>query len=227
MKLFRFAFVLIVLACTHAHAEPYFKGNSVPSTLIDAPLAPGTDEWRREIGQILAMQKDAQPQDIAQARDERDLKPELVAEIIPSLTRQSSPATYKLLDKSEETAKAVTNVAKAHWNTRRPFIMDERIKALISPHNNPAYPSGHTSGSYVFAYVLALLMPEEREHLVARADTIAQHRVLAGMHYPHDIQGGKQLALIILGGLLQNPQFQNDLAAAREELQGLESNRRP
>jgi hypothetical protein len=38
------------------------------------------------------------------------------------------------------------------------------------------------------------------------------------MHFPHDIEGGKKLALLILGGLTQNSDFQQDLLKAKKEI---------
>lgn len=83
---------------------------------------------------------------------------------------------------------------------------------------SPAYPSGHTSSSRVAAEVLGLLFPDRLAALRAKADSIAAHRIQAGVHYPVDIESGRLLAMLVLGALLKSDAFQSDLAAAREEM---------
>jgi hypothetical protein len=39
------------------------------------------------------------------------------------------------------------------------------------------------------------------------------------MHYPQDIKGGQQMALLIVGALMQNDEFKKDFDAAKLELQ--------
>ena len=89
---------------------------------------------------------------------------------------------------------------------------------LISPSKGYAYPSGHTTGSYIYAHILGMIYPKKYAKLKEIAEEIAQHRILVGMHFPHDIEGGKKLALLILGGLTQNNNFQQDLTKAKEEI---------
>jgi acid phosphatase (class A) len=112
-----------------------------------------------------------------------------------------------LIDRAFLTSKAVNDSAKNYWNTKRPYLMDKNIKALIKPHNNKSYPSGHTSSSYVAAHLLGLLIPEKRNQFYNRAAEIANHRILVGMHYPKDVEGGKEMALLIVGAFLENDQF--------------------
>jgi acid phosphatase (class A) len=92
------------------------------------------------------------------------------------------------------------------------------VQAIISPSKGYSYPSGHTTGSYLWASVLSLLMPKQANDFKNRAHEIAWHRVQVGMHYPQDLNGGKQLALVVLGGLIHNPDFLEDFNDALTEL---------
>ena len=74
------------------------------------------------------------------------------------------------------------------------------------------------SGSYVLAAVLGELFPDKKSALMARADAVAQSRVVAGVHYPSDIEQGKVLGQAIMTAFLANPAFQRDLAAAKSEI---------
>ena len=204
---------------TSAIAEPYFPANLIPPTTIAPPIEIHSPEWNAEIDSIIALQQNPDEEEVAKAAAERNMTPEMVSlAIMPELARQAYPKTYALLDRVAQTSKGISRNAKIYWDTKRPFIVDERIKPLIDPHNSPAYPSGHTTGSYTWAYVLSMVIPEKRAAFMARAEKIAQHRVLVGVHFPHDLRGGKELAALIIGGLLTTPAFQVDLAAAKAEI---------
>jgi acid phosphatase (class A) len=56
--------------------------------------------------------------------------------------------------------------------------------------------------------------------LRARADVIAQHRIEAGVHYPNDVEGGRLLAMLIVGALSENEDFQDDVENAKKEMAG-------
>lgn len=113
----------------------------------------------------------------------------------------------------------VADDSKKYWKTKRPFLSDKRIKALVNISETPAYPSGHTTSSFVTAKILGLLIPQKAAQFDFYAEKIANHRVLVGMHFPHDLRGGRHLGFLIVGGLLQNKDFLNDFAAAKTELE--------
>jgi acid phosphatase (class A) len=208
----------IIFSISHkANAKAYFEASVISPTLIDPPLAKESEEWKNEIKHIVNLQKNASQKELKKAGAERDLTPEMVAqEVDPELTREKKPQLYYLLDRVSETSHGANRNAKFFWNTERPYIADKKVKSLIDAHASPAYPSGHTCGSYVLAHVLGLLMPEKRAKFQARAEEIAQHRVLVGMHFPHDLVGGRQMALLVVGALMENEDFQADLKKARE-----------
>ena len=61
-------------------------------------------------------------------------------------------------------------------------------------------------------------MPMQANDFKNRAQEIAWHRVQMGMHYPQDLNAGKQLALILFGGLIHNHNFLKDFNDALVEL---------
>lgn len=213
-----YALAYVLSAPGLAWAVPYLAADSIPPMLLDTPPPVHSERWTRDIEAIAELQREPDAGELAEAAAERHLTSEMMARhVMPSLTRERFPTVYAWLDRVGETSDAVSDAAKSHWGTKRPYLMDKRVEALIEPHDNPAYPSGHTTDGYVLAHALALLWPEKKQAFYDRAEEIAQHRVLVGMHYPHDLAGGRQMALLIVGGLLQNQEFQADLARAREE----------
>ena len=65
---------------------------------------------------------------------------------------------------------------------------------------------------------MASLIPSKSADFLKRANEIANHRILVGMHFPHDIEAGKDLSKIILKKLHNNQRFNQDFAAAKAEL---------
>ncbi|QKS70474.1 S-layer homology domain-containing protein [Paenalkalicoccus suaedae] len=54
-----------------------------------------------------------------------------------------------------------------------------------------AFPSGHTSASYLSAFGFAMATPERYAEFLTRAAQMGENRVVTGMHSPLDIVGGR------------------------------------
>lgn len=220
-KIFILLLVFLLLPFSaNAAVKAYFSPDKVDFKSIDKPIEIGSEQYQKEVAEIIKLQKKITPEQIKVAEYEIVMRPEiLLSKIDGKLTREKNPKLYQLLDNVYATSKAATDKAKNFYNTKRPYIQEkEKIKALINAHANPAYPSGHTSGSYVWSYVLSEIFPDKKEQFFKQADNIAQSRVITGMHYPHDVEGGKQLAKLVFEELKNNPEFQKDLEAAKQEV---------
>jgi hypothetical protein len=70
--------------------------------------------------------------------------------------------------------------------------------------DSPSYPSGHTTYGYTGAVLLAVLIPERYEQMIARGAEYGNDRVIMGSHYVMDVMGGRTLALYDMAHLLAN-----------------------
>lgn len=215
------AFSTPVFAADKNDPPAYFDATTIPPTLLTTPPAPHSERWNADIDYMIANQQNPDPAEVEEAGKEKGMAPEMVSKaVLPGLRRSLYPKTYALLDRAARTAQPIVGKAKNYWGTKRPYLSDERIQVLAGARDrNPAYPSGHTAGAFVWAHVLGMLIPEKRDAFIARAEEIGQHRVLIGVHYPHDVEGGKELALLIVGALMLDPVFSQELAAAQGEIQ--------
>ena len=59
---------------------------------------------------------------------------------------------------------------------------------------NPSFPSGHATGVFFLAEIMAKKYPKYREKLFKYAEEVAENRMKGGVHYPSDIRAGKVLA---------------------------------
>jgi hypothetical protein len=100
------------------------------------------------------------------------------------------------------------NVPADNWVDNRGPMMN-----LI---DSPSYPSGHTTYGYTGALILAVLVPERYQQLVARGAEYRNDRILMGAHYAMDVMGGRTLAMYDMAHLLAN-----DPAYVGRTLQGV------
>jgi acid phosphatase (class A) len=158
------------------------------------------------------------------------------------------PAVAAFVHKAErEAAQLATTIGKDCWERPRPFVLDNRIhppgsmksevesrpgEKNTAPHDasspcppltpTPAYsysyPSGHSTRGALDAILLAQMVPEKRAEIFARGWDFGVSRVIGGVHYPSDVEAGRIDATAIASIMMQNRDFQSDLASARAEL---------
>ncbi len=201
----------------------YITVKQVPPRSLPKPPLPQSRAWQNGVQQIIGIQTYAAPDEVIAAREEQNLRPELMTGLLgEKFTRANLPATFALLDRVTADTETVTQAAKKHWHTIRPYQLDRHVKLQVDPlpKDNYGYPSGHASTSYVWAQILSFLRPDDAVKLGYQAERIAMHRVVAGVHTLHDITGGRRLGQEIIKALKQNPSFQHDLMLARREVCG-------
>ncbi|MDX3661721.1 phosphatase PAP2 family protein [Streptomyces sp. ID05-26A] len=87
----------------------------------------------------------------------------------------------------------------------------------LSPVDDGGYPSGHTNALHLACLALAYAIPERFQELVTRAFDLADTRIVAGMHSPTDVVGGRILATALAAATLADPQHAALKAAARTQ----------
>ncbi|PAD66381.1 hypothetical protein CHH83_24295 [Bacillus sp. 7586-K] len=108
---------------------------------------------------------------------------------------------------------ATTNPAKSYYNYMRPFRWSDEVSlvpALVpakkdDPTSDGGFPSGHTNAAYLAAYALAYSVPEKYEELMTRASELGNSRIVAGMHSPLDVIGGRVMATATAAAVLNDP----------------------
>ena len=88
-----------------------------------------------------------------------------------------------------------------------------------------AYPSGHGTLAYAQGIILARLMPNKGQIILARAEDFAESRMICGVHSRSDIRASAVLGSTIGTLLLHNAEFKPLLDSARAELSAAGLNR--
>lgn len=192
------------------------------STLLPPPPAADSPQDRADMQAVLAIQAERTPQQIARAKQD-DLLEDAVfyfaKDILgPEFTLEKHPLTAEFFRRIDNDFVQSLMPAKAFYGRARPYEINSSIQPVLPPPEGQSYPSGHSMDGYLMAILLAQVVPEKRLALFERADEGAQSRVIAGVHYPSDLEGGKIAAFVLASRLLNDPRAQADLQKVKAEV---------
>jgi acid phosphatase (class A) len=212
--------VVVALDAGKAPAAKYIAVGEIDlKALLADPPADGSDIARAEIEQLLKLQAARTPEQVARAQAEDTLTLFAFASVLgTNFTPATVPITNKLFTRVGTDIMAVSHRAKMHWKRARPFNTDARIQTVGRKASSLSYPSGHATRAFAWAMVLGELVPTKKTELLERAKEIGDDRLIAGMHYPSDVEAGTKLGKAIGAKLLASATFRQELDAARREL---------
>jgi len=115
--------------------------------------------------------------------------------------------------------------AKIYYQYMRPFRWSAKVKLMSSlipcladnPMTDGGFPSGHTNAGYLASLALAYAIPERFQECLANASEIGNYRIVAGMHSPADVIGGRIMATALAAASLNDPENAALKAEARSE----------
>lgn len=201
-----------------------------PLHLSPAPLLP--EDWRRRIQalerpsvdyeqdkqdvQASADVRKSQLQDIVkEARSARDAIQSVHAVLQLPRTPELSLKAERLIHMVIENIDAPVFWLKRRYLRERPAtaLEDKGFKPMFAPSSpyhpgHPSYPAGHATVAYALAHVYAHFASGKKQALLEAAGKVAQRRVIAGLHFPTDIQGGAILGKWIADQLVQSDDLQ-------------------
>ena len=216
------AFVAAPLRAAEARFVYLTSGQIDGPHLLAPPPARGSAEDATDLETTFRVYSARTPAEEAHGRDENKLTIFHFAPAIgPWFAAGKLPKTEALFKQVEAEAKGVTDDAKNFFQRPRPYhVAPDRFPHSIE-HEDPthySYPSGHSTRATVFAGLLAELLPDRREAILATGRECGWLRVEGGVHYPTDIYAGRVLGQAIVRELLRNPAFHRDFAAVQAEL---------
>ncbi|OOM79144.1 phosphatase PAP2 family protein [Clostridium sp. BL-8] len=104
---------------------------------------------------------------------------------------------------------ASTSQAKNYYNYNRPYKWSSDVKFLptLLPEQSTdgGFPSGHTNAAYISAIGLAYAFPERFQEMLTRASELGNNRIIAGMHSPLDVIGGRMTGTALSAAALNDP----------------------
>jgi acid phosphatase (class A) len=193
-----------------------------PRGLLPAPPAEGSATQKAELDELHQIQDHRTPSELALAEwDNIHEDPSAFAPTLgPKFDMAELPATARLLTIVEHEQSAAKKLAKAEFHRPRPWVIDPTLVGCDHADDKPntSYPSGHTTMGFAMAVVLADLIPNRAQDILARAQQYGQSRLVCGVHFHSDIVAGQVFGTAIGVQLLHAPELQADLESARQEL---------
>lgn len=141
----------------------------------------------------------------------------------PAFTAETMPVTAALIEHVFQDGELAVLAAKAAIARPRPYTVKPDLATFGHRSGSTSYPSGHATFGYLAATVLSQLVPDKRQALFAFAASYGQNRMIAGTHFPSDLEAGKIAAAVIAEALFRDPRFERDLARAAAEIATLRS----
>lgn len=204
----------LALKRAHLIAAPayYLSAEKFKTIRFDPPPAPDSDTQKADISAVLDWQKRRTGANCAKARATAQSDYYSFWGDKGPFPQPPPKEMKKFFGRiSYDLDSAVTNMKK-RFRRQRPYkAYPDRARPCVKESGTYAYPSGHSSFAWTFAYVLADIAPEHKAGFFAKADEIAQDRVIGGVHYPTDIAAGKVFGELYHAELLKSPEYLKDV----------------
>lgn len=135
---------------------------------------------------------------------------------------QRMPTLTLLLGRMLGDLETIQTPAKRGYFRPRPFVA-EPADTCFPPEpwlaSSGSYPSGHAALGWAWALVLAEMVPDRADAILARGIAYGESRMICGVHYASDVEAGRIVGAAIVAALKANPEFRDDLAIAAQELE--------
>jgi len=189
--------------------------------LLPPPPLPASAQQKQDLDEVLRAQQTRSSEQAEQAVKDNGVSLQQIVDhaLGESLSPERVPKLTGLFDRTIGDVRAIFFAAKDVWNRPRPFVVDPaEVHAIGERPTSGSYPSGHATRGWLTAILLANMVPEKSTELFARGREYGENRVVAGVHFPSDVEAGRLGATAIMAALMQNESFRRDFAVARSEL---------
>jgi PAP2 superfamily len=117
-----------------------------------------------------------------------------------------NPATYLMLRVGRRIGEHVVMCLKGHFRSPRPSQLSPALVPMIDPPATPSFPAGHAVQAHLMSYLLAYSLRNiPQQHLsdvdaaegplFDLASRVSENRIVAGVHFPTDIEAGKAVGI--------------------------------
>jgi len=223
------ALSFVVAACeprafadSAAAPAPYFDTTTLDLTrVLPSPSSNQSAATRADLDEMLAVQRNRSDAQSKRAVADAEATIYRFADALGNprgFTANNLPKTEAMFARIIRVHMLLVGAAKKSFGRPRPFLLEPKLNPLLEKPTDGAYPSGHSTYARWAALILGDMVPEKRTELISRANEYAYNRVVAGVHYPTDIEAGKLAGTAIVSVLYAVPDFRRDLAAATVEL---------
>ena len=211
-----------------ARVEPYLNEKEIPNAVVFLPPPPeeGTPQFAYDEAQYQWGKTQRVGARALRAIKEETTNVDSMAALFSGafgrkLSRQTTPKTMHLLDRSIRTFRLGASGPKAAYMRLRPYVFYREgtlmPKSEEGSRRSGSYPSGHTTRGMAVALVLAEMAPEFQDTILRRGFEYGESRIIVSAHYQSDVNAGYLCASACVAAMHSVPDFIKDMEAARVE----------
>ena len=217
------ALILAAVPLRALAADPLLHVDAVDwAKLLGPPPAPHSTQAQVDLAVVLWVQRTRSPADVE--RVWASMSPNVAAfqqAIGLMVLEQQFPELYASVQAGIDAATPVFSGLKRRWNRPRPASVDDAVEPCAPTPRSGSYPSGTAAQGIVAGRLLADLIPERKRELLARGQEIATLRVVAGAHFPSDVEAGVKLGNAIAQKIIASDAWASRRRATAAELDKL------
>lgn len=217
--------ILVIVSFASCVAASAFPADIITTEQVNVvkllPPPPSYDSraQKDDMHTVIALEKSRTPEQSAKAIADNEASVFRFADVLGAkFNEMELPRTAKFFSDLTAVHRAILIPSKDVWNRPRPFATNKDLHPIGELPKTGSYPSGHSHFGYLSAIILGAVVPERAPELMMRGVEFGNNRVLAGVHYPTDVEASRRVAAATATALLANPQFQSELAAVRAEV---------
>jgi acid phosphatase (class A) len=170
-----------------------------------------------DMATVLWLQKTRTPGQVALANRFASVNLDAFRDVLgDSLSAWDEQQVAQMLQAVNKQLKELYEPIKHYYGRPRPFVANMAVEPCVPLEFSASMPSGHALRGLTCALLLADLMPEHREALLERGRQLGYLRVVAGVHYPSDVEVGQRLGEIFASGILQGKAWETWKNTARK-----------
>ena len=203
-----------------AESAYYIQPSQVNLDLLLAPPPVlGSAQESADLATVVKAEAERTAEDAVNAEADHERSVFRFADVLgPQFAPANLPFATGFFARVYADEKQIVTQTKAHFDRPRPFMVDASLSPMVEPRKTPSYPSGHTTYAYVMAIILANMVPEQAGPIFNRAAEYGYNRVVAGAHFPTDIEAGRISGTVIDSVFFHNQKFLTDFYQARAEV---------
>jgi acid phosphatase (class A) len=178
----------------------------------------GTPEAAGERGALVWLHNVRTSRDVARVWKETSPTPECFAEAVgEDVSGSARPLTHALMrDAAREAIRVVLDL-KRHFARPLPYQTYPGIDPAIPPvppRGEGSFPSLHATLGAVLAQLFVQFRPERAEAIRDKGRLLGSDRVLAGLHYPSDVEAGERLGKAFAAWWISQPEHRQRILEA-------------
>jgi acid phosphatase (class A) len=175
---------------------------------VGLPPKPHTTAAELDLAILLWLQKHRTPDQIAKSWLLLDRNIVQFDRALGIDMTKSTPAVARGITSFLKLVDGAKDSIKDRVQRPRPFVSHPEIHVCLPPESGWSFPSGHSAFFRSAAILLADLVPERRERLLAVGLLGGTSRTVCGLHYPSDVEAGQRLGEATALQILNSPQWQ-------------------